>query len=308
MTNSRAPEPDSNSPSAGESQPRRLPAEAWGSGITLALGGGFARGFAHLGVLDVLEHARLPIAAIVGTSIGGLLGAAYADGISVRDLCDLGRRVHLRDFLRFHQPEDSRAHRRDCIAQFVEQWFHADRLEDLTILTAVVATDLDTGAPYVFTRGPVEIAIRAGCAFPGLVKPVKFDGHLLADGCIAAPVPTEVAARLSGGYIMAVNVGPHSAPPRIAERRAQRSGSGRVPWPGLTPSVEPSWCREADLILEPDVAGIDWNDFSRVDEAFAAGADAMRRALPQLLESVAPQARMNPPVCTPSAQEGDAHA
>lgn len=307
MTNSRAPQPDSNSPAAGESQPR-LPAEAWGSGITLALGGGFARGFAHLGVLDVLEQARLPIAAIVGTSIGGLLGAAYADGISVRDLCDLGRRVRVRDFLRFHQPEDSRAHRRDCIAQFVEQWFHADRLEDLTILTAVVATDLDTGAPYVFTRGPVEIAIRAGCAFPGLVKPVKFDGRLLADGCISAPVPTEVAARISGGNILAVNVGAHFAPVRSAGKRSRLSDPGWPAWPGRDPSLEPSWSREADVVIEPEVADIDWNDFSRVDEAFAAGADAMRSALPRLRELLAAQARIDSPPRSPSTQEGEARA
>src|ERR1700726_5304063 len=72
------------------------------AGVVLALGGGFSRGFAHLGVLEVLEQERIPISAIVGTSIGALLGAAYADGISLHDLCDLGRRVRVRDFLRFH--------------------------------------------------------------------------------------------------------------------------------------------------------------------------------------------------------------
>src|SRR5580658_1814310 len=69
------------------------------AGVTLALGGGFSRGFAHLGVLEVLEQEQIPIARIVGTSIGGLLGAAYADGISIRELCDLGRRVRVRDFI-----------------------------------------------------------------------------------------------------------------------------------------------------------------------------------------------------------------
>ena len=307
MMNSQTPEPDSNSRAAGESRTPRLPAEKWGSGITLALGGGFSRGFAHLGVLKVLEEERLPIAAIVGTSIGGLLGAAYADGVSVGDLCDLGRRVRLRDFLRFHQPEqDARAYRRDCIAQFVEKWFHAQRLEDLPILTAIVATDLDSGEPYIFTRGPVEIAIRAGCAFPGLVKPVKFDGRLLADGCIAAPIPTTIASRISGGYVLAVNVGANSAPASSAERRAQRSDPGWPAWPAREVSFEPSWSRDADLVLEPDVHAIDWNDFSRVDDAVAAGAEAMRRVLPKLVDSLAAQAKMDPPPCAPAAPEGDA--
>ncbi|HEX3376504.1 MAG TPA: patatin-like phospholipase family protein, partial [Candidatus Acidoferrales bacterium] len=156
-----------------------------GPGIILALGGGFSRGFAHLGVLEVLEQERLPISRIVGTSIGALLGAAYADGIFLRDLCELGRRVRVRDFLRFHPRQSSSGEqRKDCIGKFVQTWFRATLLEELSIPMSMVATDLDTGAPYVFSRGPIEVAIRASCAFPGLVKPVEHEGHLLADGCI----------------------------------------------------------------------------------------------------------------------------
>ncbi len=114
----------------------------------------------------------------------------------MRDLCDLGRRVHLRDFLRFRSPEAGRgpakkdSHRRSLCSD----WFRADLLEELPIPTGIVATDLETGAPYVFSSGPLELAIRASCAFPGLVKPVEHEGHHLADGCIVAPVPTAIAA------------------------------------------------------------------------------------------------------------------
>src|ERR1700676_1318045 len=98
------------------------------SGVTLALGGGFTRGFAHLGVLEVLEQERIAISAIVGTSIGGLLGAAYADGISVRELCELGRQVRLRDFLRYQsqalgQAQDGQ--KRDRISRFVCEYLQA---------------------------------------------------------------------------------------------------------------------------------------------------------------------------------------
>jgi NTE family protein len=170
------------------------------------LGGGFSRGFAHLGVLDVLKQAQVPVGAIVGTSIGALLGAAYADGISLQDLCDLGRRVNVRDFLRFHQTgRDDR--RRDRIGQFIHEWFRTTEVEDLPIPTAIVTTELATGAPYVFTSGPLELAIRASCAFPGLMKPVEHEGRLLADGCIVAPVPTAIAARFNGGCVLGVSVG-----------------------------------------------------------------------------------------------------
>src|ERR1700680_411456 len=120
MTASSGTQPNLNRKAAAELQMRRLPAGYRRSGIALALGGGFSRGFAHLGVLEVLEQEQIPISLIVGTSIGALLGAAYADGVSLRDLCDLGRRVRVRDFLRFHQSEKSpQKARKDCIGHFV---------------------------------------------------------------------------------------------------------------------------------------------------------------------------------------------
>ena len=284
MTAPRASKQQNFNPQpAGEARTRRMPAAENGSGIALALGGGFSRGFAHLGVLEIIEQEQIPVSIIVGTSIGALLGAAYADGISVRDLCDLGRRVHVRDFLRFHHSDPERAaQRKDCIGQFVQEWFRAGLVEELPIPTALVTTDLDTGAPYVFTSGPLEVAIRASCAFPGLVKPVEYDGRLLADGCIVGPVPTAVAAKISSGCVLGVHVSSNeassSSPENVVKvfdprfRASHRS------------SLEPSWSRHADILLEPQVHHIDWNDFSRVDEAFSAGAEAMRRALPILRE------------------------
>ena len=250
-------------------------------GIALALGGGFSRGFAHLGILQVLEQENVPISVIVGTSIGALLGAAYADGVSLRDLCDLGRRVRVRDFLRFRQ-RDPDTQRKDRITQFVEEWMCAGNVEELRIPTAIVTTDLHTAAPYVFTSGPLAVALRASCAFPGLVKPVEFDGRLLADGCIAAPVPTATAARINGGCVLGVSVGSNLASTSPSENivkvfdPAFRS-SHRI-------ALEPSWSRHADILLEPQVHHIDWNDFSRVDEAFSAGVEAASLALPAIRE------------------------
>ena len=284
MTALRDPEPNFNRPAA-ELRTRRMPVGDSGSGIALALGGGFSRGFAHLGVLEVLEQEQIPVSAIVGTSIGALLGAAYADGISVRDLCDLGRRVRVRDFLRFHQSEQG-AQRKDCIGQFVQEWFRATAVEELPIPTAIVTTDLDTGAPYVFSSGPLEVAIRASCAFPGLVKPVEYDGRLLA------PVPTAIAARINGGCVLGVNVGSSAASASSSENVV------KVFDPGFRAShrsaLEPSWSRHADVLLEPRVHHIEWNDFSRVDEAFAAGAEALRRALPSLRELLARRSQLAP--------------
>jgi len=255
-----------------------------GAGIALALGGGFSRGFAHLGVLEVLEQERIPISAIVGTSIGGLLGAAYADGISIRQLCELGRKVSVRDFVRF-QRAGRGAQEHDLIGRFVREWFHAGRVEELAIPTAIVTTDLNTNAPHVFMRGSIEVAVRASCAFPGLFRPVEHEGRLLADGCIVAPVPTATAARMNGDCVLGVAVGSNTvnaSSPENAVRVFDRT-LGRLHHDEL----EPSWRRHADVILEPEVHHIEWNNFSRVDEAHAAGVEAMRRALPQVRELLA---------------------
>lgn len=304
MTALRGPDPNFNPPSAETLRTRALATGDLGPGITLALGGGFSRGFAHLGVLEVLEQEQMPISAIVGTSIGALLGAAYADGISLRDLCDLGRRSRVRDFLRFRPSEPgAQGQRKDCIGEFVQQWFRATVVEELAIRTAIVTTDLSTGAPYVFTRGPLEVAIRASCAFPGLVKPVEYQGRLLADGCIVAPVPTAIAARINGGCVLGVNVGSTGARPSCSENAVKVVDSGFRTSRRI--ALEPSWSRSADILLEPQVQHIDWNDFSRVDDAFSAGADAMRRALPELRKQLERRSPMeSDPVAWPFAERG----
>lgn len=278
---------------------RSLPAGGDINGIALALGGGFSRGFAHLGVLEVFEQERIPISAIVGTSIGALLGAAYADGIPLSDLCELGRRVRVRDFLRFHQTaHDAKqvakqgAPRKDSIGRFVQDWFRARSVEELPIPTAIVTTDLGTGAPFVFASGPLEVALRASCAFPGLVKPVPHEGRLLADGCIVAPVPTAIASRINGGCVFGVSVGSNDASSfsaanivKVFDPLFRTSHRG---------AQEPSWARHADILLEPLVHHIDWNDFSRVDEAFAAGAEAARQALPAVRELLERRTKLGP--------------
>lgn len=289
MTALRGPEQNVNGQSEAGLRMRGLSAGDRGAGVALALGGGFSRGFAHLGVLEVLEQEQIQVSAIVGTSIGALLGAAYADGISLRDLCDLGRRVRLRDFLRFHQSEHG-AQKKDRIGQFVQEWFRAANVEQLHIPTAIVTTDLDTGAPYVFTSGSLETAIRASCAFPGLVKPVEHEGRLLADGCIVAPVPALIAARTYGGCVLGVSVGSNAASSSSSENVVKGLGRGFRASRGS--GLEPSWSGHADILLEPQVHHIDWNDFSRVDDAFAAGAEAMRCVLPFLRDLLARRAQL----------------
>jgi len=272
MTVFRSAAQDVSRQSSADVRARRFSAGNDGTGIALALGGGFARGFAHLGVLEVLEQEEIPVSAIAGTSIGGLLGAAYADGISVRELCDIGRQVRVRDLIRFQRSsKDSPGN--DRIGRFVREWFHASRVEDLCIPMAIVTTDVATSAPRIFTHGPIELAIRASCAFPGLFPPVAYEGRLLADGCIAAPVPTAIAARMNSLCVLGVEVSSNTG----SSAEVSRAGQLRSP-------AERSWSQSADFLLEPAVQLIDWDDFESVDKARAAGAEEMRRLLPRVRE------------------------
>ncbi len=309
MTAARDPEPNLMNQSGADLRTRGTPAGDEGAGIALALGGGFSRGFAHLGVLEVLEQEQIPISTIVGTSIGGLLGAAYADGIPVRQLCELGRQVRFRDFIRFHR-SSHKAPQNDLIGQFVREWFHAGRIEELSVRTAIVTTDLDSRGPYVFARGPIGIAIRATCAFPGLFRPVEYEGKRLADGCIVAPVPTAIAAQMNSACVLGVAVGSKTrialSPGNVVKMRdpegsASPSHGARAlhAFPEIIGEARqdvavPSWIRLADVLLEPDVHHINWNDFSRVDEAHNAGVLAMRRALPYVREWLAQRRRTRP--------------
>lgn len=252
----------------------------------MALGGGFSRGFAHLGVLSVLEQEHIPLAGIVGASIGSLLGAAYADGIPVQTLCELGREVRIRDFIR-PRHSSSAPGCTDRIGQFVKNQFRTQLVEQLPIPVAIVATDLNSGAPHVFVRGPLDIAVRASCAFPGLFKPVAHEGRLLADGCIFAPVPSEVAASLNADCVLGVLVDASRS------KTASQSASGptcTAPPSAAERASAPCWVTKLDVLVEPEVHHIDWHDFSCVYEAYAAGQDAMRRALPALREVLAARA------------------
>lgn len=247
-------------------------------GIGLALGGGFARGLAHLGVLQVLEENQVPISCIAGTSIGSILGAAYASGLPVARIAEVCRGLRFRDFGRWRLGRLGLASN-DRMAEIIERYFHALQFEELLVPTAAVATDLGTGEPVVFTRGALVPALRASCAFPGLFEPVELNGRCLADGGLVAPVPTQAAAEMGAQCVLGVSVGFNNwngqAPTNLFQvfHRALAAAQKNHNAP---------WVSAADIMLEPEVQDIDWDDFQRADEAIAAGAAAARRALPHL--------------------------
>ncbi len=249
-------------------------------GIGLALGGGFARGFAHLGVLRVLQQHHIRISHIAGSSVGSILGAAYASGAPLERIIETCRTLRFRDIARWHVSRLGLAsnHR---LGALIERVFGSRQFEDLQIPLAVVVTDLSSGEPVVFKQGNLVDAIRASCAFPGLFEPVQIGTRCLADGGLVAPVPTQAARYLGAQTVIGVSVGMHDghrgAPTNIFQVVSRAVGAAQKHQLEL-------WERHADLVLRPDVQFLAWDDFARADEAIEAGSAAALPALPRIEE------------------------
>ncbi len=247
-------------------------------GIGLALGGGFARGFAHLGVLRVLEEHDIPVSHIAGTSVGSILGAAYASGASLDRIIGCCKGLRFRDIARWRVSRLGLASNQR-LGGLVERVLESKEFEDLKIPLAVVATDLSNGEPVVFTQGNLKDAIRASCAFPGLFEPVEIGTRCLADGGLVAPVPTRAARELGASVVVGVSVGMqdgYRGTPTNVFQVVSRAVSA------AQKHQTEVWERQANLVLRPDVQGLAWDDFARAEDAIEAGAVAAERALPRL--------------------------
>jgi NTE family protein len=254
------------------------PIPASRAGIGLALGGGFARGFAHLGVLKVLEQNHIPITCIAGTSVGSILGAAYASGASLARIIATCRTLKFRDIGSWRVSRLGLASNQR-LGDLIARVFDSKNFEDLPIPMAVVATDLNTGEPVVLTHGNLVDAIRASCAFPGLFEPVKIGTRCLADGGLVAPVPTRAARNLGAEFVLGVSVGIQDGD------RGSPSNIFQVVTRAVSAAQKHQlevWERHADLVLRPDVQSFAWDAFDRTDEAIEAGAEVTRRALPRI--------------------------
>jgi len=247
-------------------------------GIGLALGGGFARGYAHLGVLKVFEEHQIPIACISGSSVGSIIGAAYASGAPLGRIVGKCREIRFRDFARWRVSRFGLASN-DRLEDLLHRFFDSRQMEHLKIPMAIVATDLDTGDPVVFKQGELTEAIRASCAFPGLFEPVQIGTRFLADGGLVAPVPTRAAREIGAAIVVGVSVALHDG------RRGAPKNIFQVVSRAVSAAQKhqlEAWERHADLVLRPAVQTIAWDDFDRIDEAIEAGASVARNALPQI--------------------------
>ena len=246
--------------------------------VGLALGGGFARGLAHVGILKVLEEEGSPVNFIAGTSVGSVIGAAYCSGISARELEEMAALVRFKDFARWTLSRYGIASN-DRMARFLNKMLRCRTFEDLKIPLAVAATDFTSGEPVVFRSGPLVDAVRASCAYPGMFLPVNINGRLLVDGMLAHSVPTVPLREMGAQRVIAVYLSAHwvspDGPRHIFDVIGQCFSIAQSKMSGL-------WEAAADVIVQPDVRGFSYDGFDRAPELIRAGEQAARAALPAI--------------------------
>ena len=243
--------------------------------IGLALGGGFARGLAHVGILKVLEDEGIIPDFIAGTSVGAVIGAAYCSGVSAKELEEIAAIVRFKDFARYTISRFGLC-TNDRMTGFLRKILKVKTFEELHIPLAVTATNFMTGEPVVFTKGPLVDPVRASCAYPGVFLPVNVEGQLMVDGLLGHAVPAQPLREMGADRVAAVYFGAHwvqRTPRHVFEVIGQCFSIAMANMSSL-------WKQYTDITIEPNVNGYAFDDFQRASSLVKIGEDAGREILP----------------------------
>ncbi|MGB9489392.1 MAG: patatin-like phospholipase family protein [Terriglobales bacterium] len=292
----------------GRELSRKANAAETGSVPTLgvALGGGFARGIAHVGVLKVLEEEGIPVRFLAGTSVGALIGAAYCSGVSIAELEEMAYKVRFTTFARWTLSRYGFANN-DRMISFLTRTLKAKTFEELRIPLGVVATDFNSGEGAVFRTGPLIDPVRASCAYPGMFLPVNIDSRCFVDGMLSHPVPVRPVRQMGAQRVLAVNLkgswSCKNAPRHLFDVIGQSFAIAQD-------QMSHRWRGGADLVIEPDVAGFNFDDFKRAGELIRVGELAMRNALPAVRKwfetpVAKPAGRFGPAIPSPASIPAD---
>ena len=256
--------------------PPRLPR------IGLALGGGAARGFAHIGVIQVLEENGIKPDLVVGTSAGSLVAALYASGKSGAELATLAESMDESAFTDWSFPGRGLI-RGEALAKYVRDNTGARSIEQMRTPLGIVATDLDSGQPILFQRGDPGVAVRASSAVPAVFQPVRIGTHEYVDGGLVSPVPVRFARQMGAEFVIAVDIS--AAPDGNATGDPMRMLLQTFAIMGR--SINTFELRDADVVLRPKLPGVSGADFTSRKKSILAGRDAALAQLATLREKIA---------------------
>lgn len=253
--------------------------------VGLALGGGMARGCAHIGVLRELEKHDIPIDLIAGTSVGSLIGGAYAAGLSPDQIEKMALTISWNDLgrvtiskLGFYNSERTE--------EYVRKHFPVTEFEKARLPFGAVATDIQTGKMVIFTEGSLPLAIRASCAMPIFYTPVVVNGRMMVDGGLVGHIPASVARLMGADLVIAIDVNsqhlPIPPPTHLFSVMSQAlSVMGRT-------AVQYLYA-DADIVIRPQIEQVRPDDLSKAADMIAAGEEAVRRVIDKIKRSLAPR-------------------
>lgn len=257
---------------------RRLPR------LGLALGGGAARGFAHVGVIQVLEQNGIRPDLVAGTSAGSLVAALYASGMNGAELERAALSMEEATLTDWTLPINGRGVLKgDALARYVRQAVNGRLIEQMVLPLGILATDLGSGQGTLFRRGDAALAVRASSAVPGVFTPVAIAGREFVDGGLVAPVPVSQARAMGAEVVLAVDI---SADPEgnnangMLQVLLQTTAI-------MGQSINRHELKGADVVLRPALSGVGSADFSARQRSIAAGRAAMLAALPRLKAELA---------------------
>lgn len=289
------PVPGTPPPAAPPEPPAPVPTRP--PRLGLALGGGAARGFAHIGVIQVLEREGIRPDLVVGTSAGSLVAALYAHGLSGAALERAALEMEEAMIADWTVPIFNRGLLRgEALARYVHRMVQGRLIEAMPLPLGILATDLATGQPVLFRRGDTATAVRASSAVPGVFSPVSIAGRAYVDGGLVAPVPVEQAREMGAELVLAVDISSPPAP--LAQTDPVRVLLQTFTIMGQT--INRHVLARADVVVRPALDGVASTDFAARERSIAAGRAAMQAALPRLRERL--QALRKPLAAAPNGR------
>jgi NTE family protein len=250
--------------------------------IALVLGAGASKGFAHIGVLKILENNRVPIQMIVGTSVGSFVGSLYAAGYDAYGLQKIGMSLERGDIADLTIP-DNGFFKGERLRDFVNTKVRQAPIEKLRIPFYAVATDIKSGESVVFNSGNTGMAVQASCSIPGVFQPAKFSGTSYVDGGVLKPLAVDVARTYGADVVIAVDIssGIDTLVPTTTVETIMKSIQIMYNRMSQVP------ISQADVVIRPNVSFVGSADFSRRNEAIMEGEKAALAAMPKINEILA---------------------
>jgi len=260
--------------------------KAQGPVVAFVLGGGGARGFAHVGALKVLDQAGIRADVVVGTSVGSLVGALYAGGIRNDELVEAALVVQREQLVDFVFPNRGFIDG-ERLQAYVDRVLHGRLIEELDLPFVAVATELRSGNMVAFNRGDTGMAVRASCSVPVVFQPALVEGREYVDGGLRSPVPVKLARSLGADVVIAVDVS------RLPGDRSDFGSSTAMlsqAFVVMEHALATEETKLADVVIRPNLAKVPATDLSARADAIREGEESARAALPQIRRLLAEKA------------------